>query len=57
MIGRNIPGMMETVLRARKTLKVLSPARFPISTKDVRYPAGRDVSYFTVDRDVLYTHL
>ena len=29
-------GMMETVLRARRTLKVLRPARLPISMKEVR---------------------
>jgi hypothetical protein len=31
-----VPGMMETVLRALSTLKVLRPARFPISTNEVR---------------------
>jgi len=32
---------METVLRARRTLNVLSPAKLPISTKEVRYPRDR----------------
>ena len=33
-----VPGMIETVFRALRTLKVLRPAKFPISTNDVRYP-------------------